>query len=545
MSIQTLTASNYRGRVDLHSHELWQLVGLLFGVGVLVVLAPVLRIPYPILLVLGGLALAFVPGLPKFELSPEVILFGFLPPLLYSSAFFTSVRDLRANFRPVSMLAIGLVAATMAGVAVVAHWLVDDLTWPAAFVLGAIVSPTDPIAATSIGRRLGVPRRLITVIEGESLVNDASALVFYRTAVVATVAGTFSLWEAGAQLVVNVVGGIAIGLVVGYLVRQVRKRLNDPPTEITVALITAYLAFLPAEALGVSAVLAAVTVGLYMGWYTPELTNAETRVQGEAFWTILTFVLNAALFVLVGLQIPQVLDQLDGWSTSELALSAAAVCASVILIRLAFVFPLAYVPRFLIRRIRERDPYPTWRIPLVLGWAGMRGGVSLAAALAIPLTIEGGAPFPGREIIIFLASSVILATLVLQGLTLPLLIKLVGLEDDGAAAIEEAKARIRAAESALTRLEELVEAGEVREDTAERIRGLYNFRADRFRERLDDDRSEIEERSQAFQQIRRELLRAEEEAVLELRRTGVISDDVMHRILRDLALEELRLDFGT
>ena len=255
--------------IDLHSHELWQLLGLLLGVGVLVVLAPVLRIPYPILLVLGGLALAFVPGLPEFELRPEVILLGFLPPLLYSSAFFTSVRDLRTNLRPVSLLAIGLVAATMAGVAVVAHWLVDDLTWPAAFVLGAIVSPTDPIAATSIGRRLGVPRRLITVIESESLLNDASALVFYRTAIVATVAGTFSLWEAGAQLVLNAVGGIAIGLGVGYVVRQVRKRLDDPPTEITVALLTAYLAYLPAEALGVSAVLAAVTVGLYMGWYTP------------------------------------------------------------------------------------------------------------------------------------------------------------------------------------------------------------------------------------------------------------------------------------
>ena len=208
--------------------------GFCFGVGVLVVLAPVLRIPYPILLVLGGLALAFVPGLPEFELRPEVILLGFLPPLLYSSAFFTSVRDLRTNLRPVSLLAFGLVAATMAGVAVVAHWLVDDLTWPAAFVLGAIVSPTDPIAATSIGRRLGVPRRLITVIESESLLNDASALVFYRTAVVATVAGTFSLWEAGAQLVLNAVGGIAIGLGVGYVVRQVRKRLDDPPTEITV-----------------------------------------------------------------------------------------------------------------------------------------------------------------------------------------------------------------------------------------------------------------------------------------------------------------------
>jgi CPA1 family monovalent cation:H+ antiporter len=221
------------------------------------------------------------------------------------------------------------------------------------------------------------------------------------------------------------------------------------------------------------------------------------------------------------------------------------VCAAVILIRLAWVFPLAYVPRFLSKRIRARDPYPTWRIPLVLGWAGMRGGVSLAAALAIPLTTDTGAAFPGRDIIIFLASCVILTTLVLQGLTLPLLIKLVGLEDDGAeAAREEAKARIRAAEMALERLEQLVEEGEIREDTAERIRGMYTFRADRFRERLDPERSEIEDRSQAFQQIRRELLRAEEEGVLELRRSGVISDEVMNRILRDLALEELRLDFG-
>ena len=217
----------------------------------------------------------------------------------------------------------------------------------------------------------------------------------------------------------------------------------------------------------------------------------------------------------------------------------------MILIRLAWVFPLAYVPRFLSKRIRARDPYPTWRIPLVLGWAGMRGGVSLAAALAIPLTTDAGAPFPGRDIIIFLASCVILTTLVLQGLTLPLLIKLVGLEDDGAeAASEEARARIRAAEMALARLEQLVEEGEVREDTAERIRGAYTFRADRFRERLDPERSEIEDRSQAFQQVRRELLRAEEEGVLELRRAGVISDEVMNRILRDLALEELRLDFG-
>jgi monovalent cation/hydrogen antiporter len=532
--------------VDLHGQELWQLFGLLVGVAVLLVLSTAVRMPYPILLVLGGLGLAFVPGLPEFDVPPELVLIAFLPPLLYSAAFFTSVRDLRANVRPIGLLAIGLVGATTLGVAVLAHWAIDDLTWPAAFVLGAVVSPTDPIAATSIAHRLGVPRRLIVVIEGESLVNDATALVLFRTAVVAVLTGAFSLWESGARLVLTAIGGIVIGLAVGFVVRQIRRRLSNPPVEITIALLTGYLAYLPAEALGVSAVLAAVTVGLYMGWYTPELTNSETRLHGEAFWTILTFVMNAALFTLIGLQIPLVLDKLEGWSTSELFGAAFLVCAAVILIRLAWVFPFTYLPRFLSARLRARDPYPPWQIPMVLGWAGMRGAVSLAAALAIPLQTDAGTPFPGRDLIVFLASSVILATLVVQGLTLPWLIRAVGLEDDGAdAAREEAEARIRASEVALARLEQLVEEGEIPADTAERLRGQYRFRASRFQERLDGDETTVEDRSQAYQRLRRELLRAEEEAVVALRRAGVISDDVMRRVLRDLALEDLRLDVAS
>ncbi len=470
--------------MELHSQELWQLLGLLVGVGALLALASLVGIPYPILLVLGGLALGFAPGLPDFELPPELVLVAFLPPLLYSSAFFTSLRDLRANVRPISLLAIGLVAATTVGVAAVAHAVVDGLTWPAAFVLGAIVSPTDPIAATTIARRLGVPRRLVTVIEGESLVNDATALVFYRTAVVATVTGAFSLWEAGGRLVIGAVGGVAIGLAVGYVIRQVRRRLDHSPTEITIALLTGYIAYLPADALGLSAVLAAVTAGVYMGWYTPELTNSQTRLQGDAFWSILVFILNASLFILVGLQLPQVLDGLDAWSTSELATAAFAVCAAVILIRLVWVYPFAYGPRFLFRRIRERDPYPPWQVPAVLGWAGMRGAVSLAAALAIPLETDSGAPFPGRELIIFLAFSVILATLVLQGLSLPFVIRVLGLEEDGLDAREDAKARLRAAEAALARIDELADEDWVRDDTAERLRGGYRFRIDRFGQRL-------------------------------------------------------------
>ena len=530
----------------VHGHDLWQLFALLAGVSVLLVLSSTVRIPYPILLVLGGLVLALVPGLPEFELPPELVLVAFLPPLLYSAAFFTSVRDLRANARPIGLLAIGLVGATTLGVAVVAHWAIDELTWPAAFVLGALVSPTDPVAATSIAHRLRVPRRLIVVIEGESLVNDATALVLFRTAVVAVLSGTFTLWEAGGRLLLTAAGGIAIGLAVGFVVRQVRRRLQNPPVEITIALLTGYLAYLPAEALGVSAVLAAVTVGLYMGWYTPELTDSETRLHGEAFWTILTFVMNAVLFTLIGLQIPRILDQLDGWSPSELVGAAFAVSAAVIVIRLAWVFPFTYLPRFLFPRLRARDPYPPWQIPLVLGWSGMRGAVSLAAALAIPLQTDAGAPFPGRELIVFLASSVILATLVVQGLTLPWLIRVVGLEDDGADdAREEALARIRAAEVALERLEQLVREGEILPDTAERLRGAYRFRASRFQERLDGEATAVEDRSQAYQRLRRELLRAEEDAVVALRRAGDISDAVMHRVLRDLALEDLRLDLAS
>jgi Na+/H+ antiporter len=519
--------------VELHDRELIQLLGILIGVGALLFVAPTTRIPYPILMVLGGLVLSFVPGLPDFDLPPELVLVAFLPPLLYLAAFFTSLRDLRANLQPIGMLAIGLVAATTVGVAVVAHEVVDGLPWAAAFVLGAIVSPTDPIAATSIASRLGAPRRIVTVIEGESLVNDATALVLYRVAVVAVTTGAFSLWEAGGRLVLNAIAGIAIGLAVGYVVRQVRKRMSDPPSEIAISLLTGYLAYLPAEALGVSAVLAAVTVGIYLGWHTPELTDAQTRLQGFAFWTILTFILNAALFTLVGLQLPSVLDGLDAWSRWELVGASAAVCATVVLVRIAFVFVFAYLRRSTLRM----------RNALIVSWAGMRGAVSLAAALAIPLETDTGAPFPDRELIIFLAFFVILVTLVGQGMTLPALIRALRIEDDGLDAQEEAKARKRAAMAALARLEQLEGEDWVMADTAGRLRGLYDFRVRRFGERFHDSDGANEAQSLSYQRLRRELLDAERSAVLDLRREGVVSDDVMNRVLRDIALEDVRLDF--
>src|SRR6184192_869705 len=269
-------------------HEQLLLVGLLLAVAAMLVTAPLLRVPYPIFLVLGGLALGFIPGIPTLRLPPDVVLIAVLPPLLYASAFFTSLRDLRANARPIGMLAIGLVIATMTVVAVVAHAAVDSMSWSAAFVLGAIVSPTDPIAATAIMRRLGVPRRIVTVVEGESLVNDGTALVLYRVAVTAAVTGTFSFWDASWRFLWSVAGGIAIGLAVGFVVAAVRRRLDNPPVEVTIALMTGYLAFIPANAANASGVLAVVTAGVYLGWRTPELTSVQTRLQGLAVWEILT-----------------------------------------------------------------------------------------------------------------------------------------------------------------------------------------------------------------------------------------------------------------
>ena len=274
-------------------HEQLILMSLLLAIAALLVAAPMLRIPYPIFLVLGGLALGFVPGVPTLALPPDVVLIAVLPPLLYSSAFFTSLRDLRANAVPIGMLAIGLVIATMSVVAVVAHRWVDNMSWSAAFVLGAIVSPTDPIAATAIMRRLGVPRRIVTIVEGESLVNDGTALVLYRVAIAAAVSGAFSFWNATWHFLWAAVGGVGVGLVVGFLVAAVRRRLDNPPVEVTIALMTGYLAFIPANALDASGVLAVVTAGVYLGWRTPELTSVQTRLQGVAVFEILAFVLNA------------------------------------------------------------------------------------------------------------------------------------------------------------------------------------------------------------------------------------------------------------
>jgi CPA1 family monovalent cation:H+ antiporter len=518
-----------------------QLLALLAAAAALLILAGPLRIPYPILLVLGGLLLGFGPGVPEVSLPPEVVLVGFLPPLLYVSAYSTGLRELRQNLTEISLLAVGLVVMTMAGVAVVAHE-VAELPWAQSFVLGAVVSPTDPIAATAIGRRLGVPRHLIDVVEGESLVNDGTALVFLRTAIAAAATGTFSAWHAGWELVLSIVGGVAVGLVVGYAIRRFRRALDNPPLEVTIAFLTGYFAFLPAAALGVSGVLAVVTAGVYMGWYTPELTTVQTRLTGRAFWDILTFLLNAALFGLVGLQLRPILDELSGTSGSSLVRDAAVIVSAVLLLRIVWVFTVTYAPRLL--SWRTRAAAQPWGHTAFVSWNGMRGAVTIAAALSIPLQTDAGASLEGRDSIVFFAFAVVLGTLVIQGLTLPAVIRALGLEaDESTAEAEEAHARIRAAEAALARLDELVGESWVRADTADRLRGAYQFRIDRFAARFDaDGDGKIERQSLKYQKLRRELLDAERHAVIELRNAGEISDDVMRLVERDLDLEVARLD---
>jgi monovalent cation/hydrogen antiporter len=521
--------------VHFTAHDELSLFYLLLALGALLVGAAMRRLPVPVLLVCGGLLLGFVPGLPRVELPPDLVLVAILPPLLYSAAFFTGLRDLRHNLRPISLLAIGLVIATTVGVAIVAHAFVDNLSWAGAFTLGAIVSPTDALAASEVARRLNLPRRVVSILEGESLVNDGLALVIYKSAVAAAVAGTFSIWSASWHLVLNIVGGIAVGLAVAYVVRQVRKRVDDPPTEVAIALLSGYLAYLPASALGVSGVLAAVTIGVYMGWYTPELTNVQTRLSGNAFWEILVFLVNALLFALVGLQLHVIASRLP--ITANLIGEAILVVAAVLVIRLIWVPIFTYVPRFLFRSVRERDPYPPWQAPVVIAWAGVRGAVSLAAALALPVDV------PQRDVIVFVTFVVILVSLIGPVVTMPGLVRLIGIEDDGGADREDAKARIKAAEAALARIEEIAEEGWANDDSLQRARGQYRFRTNRFTARLTgEDGDGAEERSVLYQRLRRELLDAERMAVLALRREGHITEEVAQRVQRDIDLEDSRLD---
>ena len=522
-------------------------LALLLLVALLTVTARRLGVPYPILMTLGGLALSLplslMPGLPRVELPPDIVFLLFLPPLLFAAAFFTSPRELAKNARSISLLAIGLVLATTGAVALVVHTLAPGVPWAAAFALGAIVSPPDAVAATAIAQRLGLPRRLVTIIEGESLLNDATALVAYRLAVVAVVSGGFSLGDAALNFVVVSAGGVAIGFVAGWLIVWILDRVNDPPVEVLLSLLGPFGAWLPAELLGVSGVLSVVTAGMVLGRHASRILGSDARVLASGVWQMLIFTLNGLIFILIGLQLPTILDTLSASRAfGELASWAVVVSVTVILVRLAWVFPGAYLPGWVFPRLAAREPAPSPRPVLILGWAGMRGVVSLAAALSLPLTVRGGGPFPERDLIIFLTFSVILATLVGQGLTLPWLIRRLAVGDDGSTAHDEIHAREAAAAAALERLAELAEEWPGHLELIDHLREQQEHATEHLEHDHETGEALMDQEAIEHAVIRRAVIDAQRVAVIDLRDRGVIGDEAMRRVERDLDLEELRAE---
>ena len=501
---------------------------LLIAAVVLVRVADVVHVPAPIVLVIGGLAIALIPGLPRIVLPPEVIFLVFLPPLVQAAGWYSSPQELRAVVGPLAVLAIGLVVVTAAVIAVVAHALVPGMSWAAAVVLGSLLAPTDVVAPAAIFARLGVPERVRLIVEGESMINDGTALVLFRIAVGVATGAAFSVGAAGLEFLVNVAGGVLVGLVVGWAQVAIIRRQTDAPLVILVTVLGAYAAFVGAEELHVSGILAAVVSGVYTGYHAPRSTDADTRLTGVAFWGVLVFALEVTLFVLLGLQLPVILDQLEQSpaGTGELLWAAAAIAAASIAVRLGAVFAMGSQAG---ENANER---------FIVGWSGMRGGVSLAAALSVPLEVEE------RPEIIFLAFSMILITLVGQGLTLPALMRALGIREDRPWSDEEAAARMEAAQAALDRLDEIEEEGGASEEQLRRLRELYRGRFRVCAAVLGGENPAAalhEERLATYGRLRRELIGIERDTLFGLRSSGRLRSQTMRQIQRDLDLEDARV----
>lgn len=518
------------------------MVGLLLAVVLLAALSQRLRLPYPILLVLGGLVLALIPQIPQVQLNPDLVLLLFLPPLLFAAAYDTSWRDFRRNKRPIAQLSIGLVLVTVLVVGLTVHALLPGVPWAVAFALGAVLSPTDAIAASAIARHLGLPRRIVAIVEGESLVNDASALVAYRFAVAAVCTGTFRagwaaltfLWAAGAA--------VAVGLAGGWLIVQISRRIRDPFILILFSLVTPYLVWLPAESLQASGVLATVTAGLYTGYYSPTSLRAEARLSARAVWQTWVLVLNGLAFILLGLQLRTVLSGFGGGRVLSVVGLGLFISLVVMVVRIVFVFPSAYLPRVLIPAIGRADPMPSAATLLVIGWAGMRGVVSLATALALPLTTSNAVPFPYRGEIIFLAFIVVLVTLVAEGLTLGPLIRWLGLNGDGGeAAREEQNARLAAVKAGQARVRALSDAPWLPKARAEALDASLEERRRRLEAKVAQGVDVEAGTGDGYRRLMRELIEAQRTELIRLRNEGAISDEVLHRIETQLDREETRI----
>ncbi len=525
-------------------NDIETLIALVAAAIVLVRLADAVSIPYPIVLVLGGLAIGFLPGGPTLELQPDVVFLVFLPPLLQSAGYWASPQELRAALVPLTWLVLGLSVATMVAVAAIAQALIPGIDWAEGFVLGAIVAPTDPVSAIATFDRVGVTDRVATLVEGEAMVNDAVALVSYKVALAAVVTGTLTASTAVDDLIVGVAGGIAIGLAVGWLMILALRRLDDPPLAILLTVFTAYASFALADGVGASGVLAAVSSGLLAGWRSHEIFNADLRLNAQSFWRVLVFALNAILFVLVGLQFPEILRRVgDQFSPGEIIGYGLLVSAVVIVVRVAWQFLPVSIGSAL-PKLGDTGGGEDWRERLLIGWTGMRGAVSLAAALALPFTLDSGASFGSRDLIVYLTVAVIFVTLVAQGLTLPALVRRLGLSATEPWAPDEAVARLAAAQAALDRLDELEQSGApIPENALNRLRELYQARFARCVTALSGEASEIpiQDPLTGYRRLRADLISAERDTLLGMRNDGRIKQDLFRRIQRDLDLDEARL----
>ena len=510
----------------------------LVAVALLALVARKVRVPYPILLTCGGVLLALVPGLPAIHLEPQLVFNLFLPPLIYPAALFTSWRDFRANLRPILSLAIVLVLLTMTATAYLFHGL-TALPLAVAFVFGAVISPPDAVAALSVTQSLRVPRRIIAILEGESLVNDATAFISFRFAVVAVLTGSFSLGQASLQFLFVAAGGVCVGLAVGWLATQVQKRLDDPPVQTMFSLLTPYVAYFSGEALHVSGILAIVIAGIFYGWRAPRILSGRMRLQALPVWEMVGFVLSGLLFMLVGLQLPLLIQSLPPGSATQAAKLAILVVSVMLLVRFGWMFGATYLLRLLSRKSR-RNRIP-WRHTALIAWTGMRGADSLAGALAIPFVLRNGEPFPGRDLIILLTFCVIFATLVLQGLTLTPLVRWLGVVDDHVTEKEERLARLKANEAALARLEELESSHRARRETVERLRAEYEDRIRQLRIEAPDEERVSRLYSRDFEELACEMLQTERDTVIALRNEEAINDQALRRIQRDIDLAEARL----
>jgi Na+/H+ antiporter len=520
------------------------LVLLLTVIAAVSVVALRLKIPPAILLVITGVILALVPGLPSVKLAPEFFLLFVLPPVVYSAAVSMSWREFKFNLRPISLLAVGCVLFTTIATAAVAHWLLR-FSWPVGFVLGAIVSPPDAVAPLSIARRMQLPRRLVVILEGEGLANDASALILYRFAVAAVSVGVFSFSQAAGMFAAIICGEILWGIGVGWLMLRLRRWVRDPRIEVMLSVLTPFLAYWPPQHLGGSGVLATVTCGLYISWNGLKLISAATRLQGIFFWDFLIYLTEGFVFLITGLQVRTLVADTRGDPLTELATSAAVVCAVIILARFVWMFPATYLPRWLSPSLARKDPAPPWQWPFALAFTGVRGIVSLAAALAIPLTTLSGGLFPDRDRILFITFAVILVTLVGQGLLLPTVIRALGLAHAGrrerhADRIEELAARRQAIEAAGRRLGELIAERDLSEDIVQPLRTRHRDRLKAVERRNDSDPKQTR-LVDLHDEIQFLLIAAERQQINELYRLGKLKDEARRRIERELDLREAQL----